>query len=218
MEKSFRQNYNDALKKMDNITDRQRAILQAALDLFADQGFEATSTSQIADRAGVAVGSVYHVFRNKKELLMGVMTSVFKSVFQSTADQFIDQTLGKEYSSFTSFVHSLVEDRFQFINDNFKVTKIIVGELLTNQDFVEQIKEVFAKQLFRAAFPIIDQFKREGEIVDWPDEEIIQVILGPFAIHFGKLLLGLAPHGKEEQERERKVAYQSIVNALIIKK
>lgn len=214
MEKSFRQNYNDALQKMNNITDRQRKILNAALDLFAEQGFDATSTSQIADRAGVAVGSVYHVFRNKRELLMGVMTTVFKSVFQSTADQFIDQTLGKNYPSFELFIRSLVDDRFQFIDDNFKVTKVIVGKLLTDSEFVNEIKEIFAKQLLKTAFPIIEQFKQQGVIVDWPNEDIIQVIFGPFAVHFGKLVFGVAPQSTDDKVRERKIACQSIVRAL----
>lgn len=214
MEKSFRQNYKDALSKMSNITDRQRAILNAALDLFSEQGFEATTTSQIADRAGVAVGSVYHVFHNKKELLMGVMTSVFQAVFQTTANQFIDQTLGKKYSSFDEFVESLVTDRFQFIDENFKVTKIIVDELLTNQDFMNQIKAVFSKQLFRAAFPVIERFKKQGVIVNWTNEEILQVIFGPFAVHFGKLVLGVAPINEEDKKRERKIACQSIINTL----
>lgn len=214
MEKSFRQNYNDALKKMSNITDRQRKVLNAALDLFSEQGFDATSTSQIADRAGVAVGSVYHVFRNKKELLMGVMTTVFKSVFQSTADQFIDQTLGKNYPSFELFIRSLVDDRFQFIDDNFKVTKVIVGKLLTDPEFVDEIKEIFAKQLFQAAFPIIEQFKQKGMIVDWPNEDIIQVIFGPFAVHFWKLVFGLEAQSDEDKAHERKIACQSIIRAL----
>lgn len=214
MEKSFRENYSEALKRMENITDRQKAILQAALDLFAEQGFEATSTSQIAKRANVALGSVYHTFRNKNELLMAVMTPMFENVFQSSANQFIDQTLGKKYDNFNEFIYSLVKDRLRFIDDNFKVIKIMAGELLTDQHFTQEIIDVFSKQLFQSAMPTIERFKQEGEIVDWHNKDILQVIFGPFAVHFGKLVLGIADLTNAGKNREIEVASQSIIKAL----
>lgn len=214
MEKSFRENYNEALKRMENITDRQKAILQAALDLFAEQGFEATSTSQIAKKANVSLGSVYHTFRNKNELLMAVMTPMFKNVFQSSADQFIDQTLGKKYDNFSDFIYSLVKDRIRFIDDNFKIIKIMAGELLTDHHFTQQIIDIFSKQLFQSAMPTIEQFKQQGEIIDWPNKDILQVIFGPFSVHFGKLVLGIADLTEAGQKREIEVASQSIIKAL----
>lgn len=214
MEKTFRENYNEALKKMKNITDRQRAILNAALDLFAEQGFEATSTSQIAKKANVSLGSVYHTFRNKDELLMAVMTPMFQNVFQSSADQFIDQTLGRKYDNFSEFIYSLVEDRINFIDENFKIIKIMAGELLTDQQFTQQIIDIFSKQLFQSAMPTIDQFKKSGEIVDWPNKDILQVIFGPFAVHFGKLVLGIADLSESGKKKEIELASQSIIKAL----
>ena len=43
-------------------------ILDAALELFSTQGFRATSVREIAERAGVSVGNVYHHFSGKEEL------------------------------------------------------------------------------------------------------------------------------------------------------
>ena len=50
---------------------RQR-ILTAAVDLFADHGYDATSVSQVINRAGVAKGGFYHHFASKDELLYAV--------------------------------------------------------------------------------------------------------------------------------------------------
>jgi AcrR family transcriptional regulator len=50
---------------------RQR-ILTAAVDLFADHGYDATSVSQVITRAGVAKGGFYHHFASKDELLYAV--------------------------------------------------------------------------------------------------------------------------------------------------
>lgn len=45
------------------------AILEAAAILFARDGFEKTSTTRIAELAGVSVGSLYEYFSNKDALL-----------------------------------------------------------------------------------------------------------------------------------------------------
>lgn len=45
------------------------AILEAAATLFARDGFERTSTTRIAELAGVSVGSLYEYFSNKDSLL-----------------------------------------------------------------------------------------------------------------------------------------------------
>ena len=58
-------------------SDRSRAaLLDAALVLFSSQGYRATSVRDIAERAGVSTGSVYHHFRDKE------------AIFQTLLDQF----------------------------------------------------------------------------------------------------------------------------------
>ena len=42
--------------------NRKQAILEAAVDLFAENGFSATPTSAIAKRANVAEGLIFHYF------------------------------------------------------------------------------------------------------------------------------------------------------------
>lgn len=49
--------------------DKRRQILDAAVRVFARQGFHATRVSDIADEAGVAYGLVYHYFNSKDEVL-----------------------------------------------------------------------------------------------------------------------------------------------------
>jgi TetR/AcrR family transcriptional regulator, fatty acid metabolism regulator protein len=49
--------------------DKRRQILDAAVRVFARQGFHATRVSDIADDAGVAYGLVYHYFSSKDEVL-----------------------------------------------------------------------------------------------------------------------------------------------------
>lgn len=53
-------------------TEVRRRILSAAVDLFADHGYDATSVSQVITRAGVAKGGFYHHFASKDDLLLAV--------------------------------------------------------------------------------------------------------------------------------------------------
>lgn len=55
------------------------AVLAAAKELFTEQGFAATSTAQVADRAGVTRGALYHHFHDK--------TDLFRDVFMALTDE-----------------------------------------------------------------------------------------------------------------------------------
>ena len=54
--------------------DKRRLILDAAVRVFARQGFHACRVSDIADEAGVAYGLVYHYFGSKEEILNTLFT------------------------------------------------------------------------------------------------------------------------------------------------
>ncbi|MEQ1754073.1 MAG: helix-turn-helix domain-containing protein [Micropepsaceae bacterium] len=48
------------------------AIVAAARELFAKHGFSATTTSEVASRAGVTVGALFHHFTDKVDLFIAV--------------------------------------------------------------------------------------------------------------------------------------------------
>ena len=56
----------------------KQEILEAALDLFSIQGFEATSVSQIADAVGIRKASLYSHFENKQAILDALVQEVLK--------------------------------------------------------------------------------------------------------------------------------------------
>jgi len=55
------------------MTEKQEKILQAALRLFARDGFNSTSTSKVAACAGVSEGLIFRHFRNKEGLLEAII-------------------------------------------------------------------------------------------------------------------------------------------------
>jgi AcrR family transcriptional regulator len=55
------------------MTEKQENILQAALTLFAKEGYHATSTSKVARAAGVSEGLIFRHFGNKEGLLEAIL-------------------------------------------------------------------------------------------------------------------------------------------------
>jgi len=56
--------------------DKRAAILQAAMELIAENGFHGSPTSMIAERAGVSVGTIYRYFENKDEVIHALYKEV----------------------------------------------------------------------------------------------------------------------------------------------
>jgi AcrR family transcriptional regulator len=61
------------------------ALVKAARELFAEQGFAATSRDQIAERAGVTRGALYHHFESK--------TAVAAAVVAELGDELVDRVV-----------------------------------------------------------------------------------------------------------------------------
>jgi len=55
-----------------NEPEKRRAILHAAVRVFAEKGYHGCRVADVARSAGVAYGLVYHYFRDKEELLESV--------------------------------------------------------------------------------------------------------------------------------------------------
>jgi AcrR family transcriptional regulator len=55
-------------RQADRSEATRRELVRVARELFTEPGYAATSIEDVADRAGVTKGAIYHHFRNKREL------------------------------------------------------------------------------------------------------------------------------------------------------
>jgi AcrR family transcriptional regulator len=84
----------------DERSERSRTlILETALDLFSHQGYRATSIRDIAAKADVSTGSVYHHFKDKEEL------------FDTLLGHFRDYAASPEFPIFKAFEGGVFPDR-----------------------------------------------------------------------------------------------------------
>jgi len=63
------QNIPTQVKNQDLVQRRRRQIVDAAVELFIQNGFHKTTTRQIAKAAGVSIGSLYEYVANKDDVL-----------------------------------------------------------------------------------------------------------------------------------------------------
>jgi AcrR family transcriptional regulator len=61
--------------------ERVGQIMRAAREVFCDKGYEAASTAEIAERAGVVEGTLYRYFPTKRDLLIKVVEQFYEDIF-----------------------------------------------------------------------------------------------------------------------------------------
>ena len=198
-EQTLNEVYADTLKKMENLTEKQKRVLQASLELFASQGFEATTSQQIAKRAGVSVGSVYHTFPTKQAILVAVLAPIFEGAMDTVANQFNDNTFGKGFESVEELVKVTIADRFYFADKNINVIRLMLGQMLVNSVFVEDLKKFFEQQAKQLVLPTIVRLQAEQKIKNLPIEKILQILFYPLATYIGKRVLGINNMSLEEE-------------------
>jgi AcrR family transcriptional regulator len=76
--------------------DKRRTILDAAVRVFARQGFHTCRVSDIADEAGVAYGLVYHYFNSKEEILDTLFLERWDVMLLAIADADASQRTPRE--------------------------------------------------------------------------------------------------------------------------
>lgn len=67
------------------MTDKKENILNAALELFANEGYNTISTSKIAKKAGVSEGLIFRHFGSKKGLLDALVKDAEQKIYQLVA-------------------------------------------------------------------------------------------------------------------------------------
>ena len=63
--------------KVQTVNDTRDRILEAALDLFIERGYDKTSLREIAERVGVTKAALYYHFSSKEEIIRTLVQPVY---------------------------------------------------------------------------------------------------------------------------------------------
>ncbi|MFZ5815949.1 MAG: TetR/AcrR family transcriptional regulator [Bacillota bacterium] len=118
---------------MENTRDR---VLEAALRLFSENGYRGATTAEIARQAGVAEGTIYRYFRDKKELFLACVEPVIQEAIRR------ENTLPREGSPREILRRRIIE-RVRVIRENLPVFHI----LFTESRFHPEIASILLQQV-----------------------------------------------------------------------
>ncbi len=110
----------------------RRKLLRAAAECFADHGYHKTTIRQIASRAGVTLGALYHHFKDKRALLIWV-----NRARQIMSSQILRNAMSEEEDFFAALRKGL-RGQFKVLADNptlCGITREYMGMSMTDPDF-----------------------------------------------------------------------------------
>ena len=138
--------------------DKYHRILEAAVKVFAEQGFYQSTISQIAREAGVADGTIYLYFKNKDDILVQFFNYKTKQVFNGFREE-----VDRADNSFDKLRNLIRRHLEEFQNDR-NMAVLYQAETHQNSRLVEeQIKEM-SKLYLDIVSEIVEQGQEEGGI------------------------------------------------------
>lgn len=89
------------------VAGTRERILDVALDLFIDQGFDKTSLREIAERLGVTKAALYYHFRSKEDILLALHMRLH-DLLRVPLERFLTQPVSR--ASWLVFLETLIDD------------------------------------------------------------------------------------------------------------
>lgn len=113
-------------------SEKKRRIMDAALELFATEGYHATSISKIAETANISKGLLYNYFESKEELLKTITEAFSEEVTDMMDPDHDDNITLKEATQFIDLYFNMITSKPDRIKKYYQLTmQPFVSELIT---------------------------------------------------------------------------------------
>jgi len=189
--------------------DKRRVILDAAVRVFARQGFHACRVSDIADEAGVAYGLVYHYFASKDEVLdtlflerWNVMLELIREVDSKPLP--VREKLGA--------IASFIVDSYSHDPDLMKVIIVEVTRAANSfgRTHLEKIREAY-----QGIADIVQKAQDSGIFkTDVSAQFAALAFYGAIEQVLTGWIFGLLPQGDEHFERAKQMVVETVCGGL----
>lgn len=158
-------------------TDKQQKVVEAAIKIFAEKGFANTSTSEIAEEAGVAEATIFRHYGTKENLLLSITLPFLKDLIPRMAEELFTELMALNPGTFEQFIRGLLKNRIEFIKENKELFKILVKEVMYREEFKLELKPLVSEILVHHFIKIIEEFKERGELIEKPSPIILRMFV-----------------------------------------
>lgn len=165
-------------EQVEEIRNRSmQQILEAALELFAHQGFHNTTISQIAKRAGVSKGLIYNYFSSKEDLVGGIIKQAMdtgEEIMSTIKDPALDPYEAVDRS---------IDDIFVLVQENPTYWKLLMS-LSFQEEILMQFEPLLRKQEFKNLEHLTELLGRIGAQNPLMEAMYLSALLDGILLHY----------------------------------
>ena len=138
--------------------ERRAAILEAAIETFAQRGFHHARVSDVARQAGVADGTIYLYFKSKDDLLI----SLFEEKMEEIVETFRVEVNASERSH--DRLRCFIELHLRMVSERPSLAEVMTVELRQSAKFMREYKAPQFGAYLSLLSEIISYGQNRGEI------------------------------------------------------
>ena len=200
--------FNRASQPADSSRDR---ILQAAQRLFARQGFDGTTTRDLAQAAGVAEGTLFRHFSNKKAILVEVATQGWVEILTDLLTEL------SEMGSYKA-VAQVMQRRMWNFQKNADLMRVCFMEAQFHPDLRDRVQSEVIGKMTDVAEAFFQTAMERGIYRPMNPRIVAQVFLGMFAISGFSHNTLMEPNASPQQMKEMAEGLADIfLNGVLVK-
>ncbi|MCU0570620.1 MAG: TetR/AcrR family transcriptional regulator [Oculatellaceae cyanobacterium Prado106] len=155
--------------------ETQTRILQAARKLFARRGYDGTTTRDLAQEAGVAEGTLFRHFENKKAILVEVATQGWVEILTDLLTEL------SEMASYKA-IAQVMRRRMMNLHENADLLRVCFMEAQFHPDLRERIQADVIVKMTDVAEAFFQTAMDQGVYRKMNPRVVAQVFLGMFTI------------------------------------
>ena len=189
--------------------DKPRLILDAAIHVFARQGFHHCRVSDVADEAGVAYGLVYHYFQSKEEILNTLFLERWQIMLDEIAE--IDRRRIPARDKLAA-VAGFIIDSYRHEPD---LMEVIIVEVTRSAHSFGRLHLDKIREAYEGIAGIVDGARADGSFKgDIPAEFAAMCFYGAIEQLLSGWIFGVLPRTEEEFERAKGLVVEAICGGL----
>src|SRR5215475_13849952 len=154
-------------------TEKEKAIIDAALGLIGERGVDGATTAAIAERANVTEKTLFRYFPSKQDLVRRVLFPLLLQVGLMRNWEAFEALLRGTGSGFRDWYVALEADRFRTISRNPGLARTVLTELLLDADLRDAMETVWRQHIWLPMVESIESLQTKGAVRKDLDAEVL---------------------------------------------